>query len=97
MIVEILDAANSDLEYIADHIAQDNLERALSFVRELRAKCRDLVDFPRAYSLVEQFASRGVRRRRHGRYLIFFVVEPERIAVIRILHASRDYAAILDS
>ena len=32
MIVEILDAAESDLEDIADYIAQDNAERALSFV-----------------------------------------------------------------
>ena len=66
-------------------------------VEILDAANRDLVEFPRAYPLVEQFASQGVRRRRHGRYLIFFVVEPERIAVIRILHASRDHPVILDT
>ena len=97
MIVEILDAAESDLEDIADYIAQDNPVRALSFVRELRVKCGDLVDFPRAYPLVEQFESQGVRRRTHRIYSIFFVVEPIRIAVIRVFHASRDHEAILNS
>jgi toxin ParE1/3/4 len=42
MIVRFTDAAEHDLEALGDYIAQDNLKRALSFVRELRtpAWCR---------------------------------------------------------
>lgn len=96
MIVEILDAAERDLEDIADYIARDNAARALSFIAEQRGKCGDLSDFPRAFPLVERFEDHGVRRRKHGSYLIFFVIEPARIAIIRVLHASRDYTEILE-
>nr|VFK54596.1 MAG: Plasmid stabilization system protein ParE [Candidatus Kentron sp. TUN]VFK57799.1 MAG: Plasmid stabilization system protein ParE [Candidatus Kentron sp. TUN]VFK62313.1 MAG: Plasmid stabilization system protein ParE [Candidatus Kentron sp. TUN] len=38
--------AERDLEDIGDYIARDNPRRALSFVREMRKRCRDMSDFP---------------------------------------------------
>ena len=39
MIVHLSAEAERDLEAIGDHIAKDSPARALSFLRELRAKC----------------------------------------------------------
>ena len=36
--------ATADLEEIGDFIALDNPHRALSFIRELRAQCRKILD-----------------------------------------------------
>jgi plasmid stabilization system protein ParE len=52
MIVLVTAAAEADLESIGDWIAARNPERAVSFVRELRARCLKLADAPRGYALV---------------------------------------------
>lgn len=39
--------------------------------------------------------NRGVRRRPHGNYLIFYRVTPESVEVLHILHGARDYEAVL--
>lgn len=41
-------ATESDLETIGDYIALSNPHRAVSFVREIRARCMDLRETPQA-------------------------------------------------
>ena len=72
MLVIITGPAEADLERIADFISEHNPVRALTFVREPRAKCEALADAPRAYPLVPRYEHLGVRRRPHGDYLIFY-------------------------
>lgn len=95
MIVELTVEAERDLEAIGDFIAQDNPVRAISFLRELRIKCLTLADLPNGFPLVPRYEALGIRRRRHGNYLIFYRVEVERLVVIHILHGAQDYDAIL--
>jgi addiction module RelE/StbE family toxin len=95
MILEFSSEAESDLERIADYIAQDNSRRALSFVRELRSKCEDLVDSPDSFALVPRYEHRGIRRAVHGNYLIFYRVDAAKVVIIHILHGATDYGAIL--
>ena len=97
MIVNISEAAKRDLAEIGDYIAQDDPHRAFSFVMELEAKCLGLADFPDAHPLVDRYAKQGLRRCRHGKYLIFFYRRGARVTVIRVIHASRDYLTILES
>ncbi|WP_335342253.1 type II toxin-antitoxin system RelE/ParE family toxin [Sedimenticola hydrogenitrophicus] len=52
MIVDITAEAESDLEPIGDHIAEDNPVRAVSFLQELRDKCLTLADLALAFPLV---------------------------------------------
>lgn len=87
--------ARADLKEIAAYIAQDSRRRADSFVRELQAKARGLADAPQGYPLVPRYESSGIRRRPVGNYLIFYVVGPDRILVVNILHSARDHAKIL--
>lgn len=95
MILEFSSEAESDLEQIADYIAQDNPRRALSFIREVRSKCEDLVESPNGFALVPRYENHGIRRRVHGNYLIFYRVETAKVVIVHILHGATDYSAIL--
>ncbi len=95
MIVYLTAEAEADIEGMGDFIAQDNPQRALTFVRELRNKCLSLGDAPLAFPLVPRYETHGVRRRVHGNYLIFYRAETERVVVIHVLHGARNYADIL--
>ena len=96
MIVSFTVAALGDLEDIGDFIARDNPERAESFVAEIEQKCREVSDFPDAFPIVDGHERRGIRRRRHGKYLIFYRRAKNRVVIQRILHAARDYGVFLD-
>jgi plasmid stabilization system protein ParE len=95
MIVHIAAEAEHDLEAIGDFIARDSPLRALSFIGELRAKCLDLTDLAESFPLVPRYEARGIRRRVHGSYLIFYRIETERLVVLHVLHGSMDYEPIL--
>jgi len=95
VIVVITDEAALDLERIGDVIAQDNPERAVTFVRELRVSCESLGEFPRSYPLVPRYEDSGVRRRVHGNYLIFYRIGIDTVDVLHVIHGAMDYAALL--
>lgn len=95
MIVELTAAAEADLEAIGDYIAQDNPVRALSFVQELSRSCFELADMPEAWPIIPRYERHDVRRRVHGRYLIFYRVEEGRIIVLHVLNGAMDVEAIL--
>jgi len=95
MILEFSGEAESDLEQIADYIAEHNPLRAMLLIRELRRKCEELVDSPHGFALVPRYENYGIRRRVHGNYLIFYRVETGKVVIIHILHGVTDYGAIL--
>jgi plasmid stabilization system protein ParE len=95
VIVSLTVEAERDLEAIGDFIARDNPARALSFVRELRAACLGLAEFPARFALVPRYETEGVRHRVHGNYLIFYRVGDGTVDVLHILHGAMDYAGVL--
>ncbi|MBU4529351.1 MAG: type II toxin-antitoxin system RelE/ParE family toxin [Desulfomicrobium sp.] len=95
MILEFTSEAEGDLEQIADYIAEHNPRRALSFIRELRSRCEDLISHPNSFALVPRYEHHGIRRRVHGNYLIFYRVEPTKVVIIHILHGATDYGLFL--
>lgn len=95
MILEFTSEAEGDLEQIADYIAEHNPRRALSFIRELRSRCEDLISHPNSFALVPRYEHHGIRRRVHGNYLIFYRVEPAKVVIIHILHGATDYGVFL--
>ncbi|HEY0524023.1 MAG TPA: type II toxin-antitoxin system RelE/ParE family toxin [Stellaceae bacterium] len=85
--------AEIDIEGIGDFIARDNPRRALSFVMELRSRCRALADFPEAFPLCPEFGE-GVRLAVHnGNYLIFYLVHGDLLEIRRVIHGARDWLA----
>jgi plasmid stabilization system protein ParE len=87
--------ARDDLTQIGDHIAETNLNRARSFVRELVEAADGIGRMPRAFQQVPRYARLGVRRRVHGAYLIFYRVDQGGVSILRILHGARDYERLL--
>jgi len=85
--------AEADLEAIGDYIANDNPRRALSFVRELRDRCRAIVQFPQAAPLRPELG-RGVRMVVFGDYLIFYRHSKRRVIIERVLHGARDIQSL---
>ncbi len=95
MTLEFSNEAEDDLEQIVDYIARHNPRRALSFVRELRSKCEELVESPNGFAVVPRYERHGIRRRVHGNYLIFYRVENTKVVIVHVLHGATDYGAIL--
>lgn len=47
-------------------------------------------DRPLLYPLASE-AGKGVRKRRHGRYLILYLVARDRIEILHVVHGARNY------
>jgi toxin ParE1/3/4 len=81
--------AEADLEAIGDYIAQGNPRRALTFVRELRQRCGQIGDMPRAAPLRPELGA-GVRVVTFGRYLICYSERSDgQVVIERIVHGAR--------
>ena len=83
------------LALIGHYIARDDPSRAVTFVAELRAKCLGLREAPRTFPLADEFGLPGVRKRRHGRYLILYRIERDRVEVLHVVHGAVNYSALL--
>ncbi len=95
MIVELTATAEADLEAIGDHIARDNPVRAVTFIRDLHRCCMELADMPEAWPVVPRYEQHGIRRRVHGRYLIFYRISPGRITILHVLNGAMDVETVL--
>ena len=85
----ILPAARAALIEIGDFIAQDNPERAISFLAEIKSRMVQVAQRPESFPIRDDVAD-GLRSARHGRYLIFFVDAGEEVRIVRVLHSARD-------
>ena len=89
--------ALADLDEIFDHIASDSPVRARSYVREIEEACATLRRMP----------LRGTSRPDLGpgvralplwrRVLVVYVATSDRVEILRIFSAGRDYEAIMRS
>lgn len=95
MKVVVTEAALADLVRIGQHIQQDSPARAETFVAELYDRCKRLGAMPRAFPLLPDWESSGVRRRVFGNYLIFYRIGADAVEVLHVLHGAQDYEAIL--
>ncbi|MEP7004504.1 MAG: type II toxin-antitoxin system RelE/ParE family toxin [Sphingomonas bacterium] len=82
-------AASADLKAIGLYIADDNPDRAVSFVAELEMRAHKIGERPLAFSARNDI-SPGLRGVAHGRYLILFRNLAEEVRIVRILHSARD-------
>lgn len=91
--VEFAPAARGDLVAIGEYIADDNAERALSFVAEIEIRARAIGERPRSFPARDDI-SPGLRCALHGDYLILFRDLPAIVRIVRVLHAARDLPAL---
>jgi plasmid stabilization system protein ParE len=50
---------------------------------------------PSRYPLIPRYEERGIRRRPHGNYLIFYRIKADVVEILHILHGAMDYESIL--
>lgn len=73
---------------IAEFIAEDNPERAITFADELLSLCQRIADRPRAFQRRDDLAP-GLRQAVHGRYLVLFTADEKGVVIERIVHGAR--------
>jgi plasmid stabilization system protein ParE len=89
MLVELSSFIESDLEAIADYIAQDNPMRAVSFIREIRVELRLVGQNPLLYQLRPEIGE-DARLAVVGRYVILFHIVGEVVRIERVIFGGRD-------
>ena len=87
--------AIDDLVEIGRYIAQNNTERAQSFISEIEQACHVRAGAPLSGRPRFNLAD-ALRSFVHGHYVVFYLPESEGITVVRVLHAKRDLSLIFD-
>ncbi|AXV14733.1 plasmid stabilization protein [Neorhizobium sp. SOG26] len=95
MIVVIADEAGKDLGDIGDYISQSDPGRAATFIDEIVGRCFAPSSMPYRYAVLPRYKRQGIRHFPHGRYVVYYRIDAERIEIVRILHSARDHSAIL--
>jgi toxin ParE1/3/4 len=90
-----------DLQGLADHIARDNLDAAIRFLDAAELTFQRLAESPDLGnpSHFRHPALAGLRRwhvEGFRKHLIFYFVYESEIEIARVLHASRDWEAVLE-
>ncbi len=87
--------ADKDLQSIFDYIAQDNPERASSYLGEIEEQLLHLRDFPNIgnESKYAELRALGIRILPFDDYLIFHTVneKDKAVNIVRVLHGSVNY------
>jgi toxin ParE1/3/4 len=89
MQVEFSSFIEGDLESIGDYIAHDNPTRAVTFVRELREKIRQIGQNPFLFQLRPEIGQ-DARIAIIGRYIILFRVFSDRVRIERVVSGYRN-------
>ena len=82
-------AAETDLDEIWWHIAQDNPINADRFLDRIQDSCHTLAGYPHMGVKRDELKP-GLRSHPVGNYLIFYFPLADGIEIVRVLHGSRD-------
>jgi len=83
--------ARSDLRLAISHIQADSPTAARSFASGITQASRSLSTLSERGRVVPELAHDEVRELLLGRYRLVYEVFPDKVAVVRVIHASRDF------
>lgn len=86
--------ARVDLRDISDFIANDDPKRAVTFVAELRERCRSLSRTPFQGRAAPEIAA-DVRILVFRSYLILHRISDDAVLIDRVIHSARDRSGLL--
>jgi plasmid stabilization system protein ParE len=89
MRTELSRFIETDLEAIADYIAQDNPARAVTFIRGIRKKIRLVGRKPLLYQLRPEIGQ-DARLAVVDRYVILFRIVGQIVRIERVVYGGRD-------
>jgi plasmid stabilization system protein ParE len=85
----------SDLEEIAEYIAQDSPRHAVRMLRLLHTKISEIAKQPEMYRLRPEIGSEA-RLATLGNYVILFRIRKNVVRIERVVHGSRDMLPMLE-
>lgn len=95
MQLELSRYVESDLDNIADYIAQDNPHRAVTFIQDIRTKFFDIRRNPLIYQLRPDIGE-DTRMATVGNYAILFRVMGEVVRIERVAYGGRNLPEIFE-
>ena len=95
MQLELSVFVEADLDAIAAFIAEDNPRRAVTFIRDIRAKFRTIEHDPLIYQLRTDIGE-DARMATVGNYAILFRIAGSVVRIERIVYAGRDLPGVFD-
>lgn len=95
MRLELSRYVESDVDAIAEFIAEDNPQRAVMVVRDIWRKILKIGDQPLAYQLRPEIGE-GARLAVVGRNVILFQVFAEAVRIERVVYGGRDLPALFE-
>lgn len=88
-------SALADLDGIYDHIEPENPRRAVSFVNDIRQRCRTLCTHPELGPARDEL-SPGIRiYPMLGRIVVAYRIAEDAVVITRVFSGGQDYEAIL--
>lgn len=85
----------NDLNEIAQYIGQDNPERAVTFVQDIRAKLREIGHNPLIFQQRTELGA-GIRLAMIGNYAILFRALDNLVRIERVVYGGRNLPEILN-
>jgi toxin ParE1/3/4 len=82
--------AQADLQEIFNYVAQDHPEAARRVLQRLRVAARQLAQHPRMGRNRSEDLRCGLYSFPVGAYVLFYREQPGGIALVRVIHGSRD-------
>lgn len=86
--------AANDIDNIANYIALDNPDRAVSFALEIRQRFRVIAERPFSFPEKAEWG-RNKRSSLIGKYHILFEVKDDVVQIQRIMHGARDIGNLI--
>lgn len=96
MRLELSRFVEGDLEAIADFIAEDNPQRAVSFIHEIWHAIVRIGKQPLLYQLRPEIGE-GARLAVVGRYVVLFRVAAKAVRIERVVDGGRDLPHLFDT
>jgi toxin ParE1/3/4 len=86
--------ADSDIDGIAAYIAEDNPERAVTFILEIRQHFSVIADRPMSFPAKPDWGEKK-RSALIGKYHVIFEVKDDVVQIQRIIHGARDIGNLI--
>lgn len=87
--------AGNDLQDIEDFIARDSVLHAVAFVDRIVESAETLLKNPHIGRVVPEFNREDLREVIFRNYRIVYLLQDEKVFVLRVVHGSRDLAALV--
>lgn len=93
MVIEWSERARADVRDLHAYIAKDSPYYARRFTERIIASVEKLVEFPKIGRVVPEAEGRDdVRELIYQGYRIIYLIQPDHVFIVTILHGSRDLA-----